>query len=27
MAFWPTAEHWSVSIPLDTEHWRVPDLA
>ncbi|MGA0813399.1 MAG: hypothetical protein ACO3RE_06920, partial [Ilumatobacteraceae bacterium] len=27
MAFWPTAEHWSVSIPLDTEHWRVPALA
>ena len=27
MAFWPTAEHWSVSIPLDTDHWRVPALA
>ena len=27
MAFWPTAEHWSVAIPLDTEHWRVPALA
>ena len=27
MAFWPTAEHWSVSIPLDTEHWRGPALA
>src|SRR5210317_2308064 len=27
MAFWPTAEHWSVSIPLETEHWRVPVLA
>jgi hypothetical protein len=27
MAFWPTAEHWSVSIPLHTDHWRVPALA
>ena len=26
MAFWPTPEHWSVSIPLDTDHWRVPAL-
>ena len=26
MAFWPNPEHWSVSIPLDTDHWRVPAL-
>ena len=27
MAFWPNSEHWSVSIPLHTPHWRVPALA
>ena len=27
MAFWPNSEHWSVSIPLRTPHWRVPALA
>ncbi|MSO36692.1 MAG: hypothetical protein EXQ69_00400 [Acidimicrobiia bacterium] len=26
-AFWPTAEHWSVEIPLDTPHPRVAALA
>ncbi len=26
-AFWPTAEHWSVEIPLDTPHPRVDALA
>jgi hypothetical protein len=25
--FWPTAEHWSVKIPLATGHRRVPQLA
>ena len=27
MSFWPTEEHWSVEIPLDTEHYRMPQLA
>lgn len=27
MAFWPNSEHWSVSIPLHTPHWRIPSLA
>ena len=26
-AFWPTADHWSVKIPLDTAHPRLPQLA
>lgn len=26
-AFWPTKEHWSVEIPLDTAHYRTPQLA
>ena len=26
MSFWPTAEHWSVSIPLDTPHQRLECL-
>ncbi len=26
MSFWPTQEHWSVSIPLDTDHYRMPVL-
>ncbi|CAN5861076.1 MAG: hypothetical protein ACR2HP_07250 [Ilumatobacteraceae bacterium] len=25
--FWPTADHWSVEIPLDTPHHRLPQLA
>jgi hypothetical protein len=24
--FWPTSEHWSVKIPLDTSHPRLPQL-
>jgi len=27
MSFWPTSDHWSVSIPLDTPHLRLPVLA
>jgi hypothetical protein len=27
MSFWPTAEHWSVKIPLHTGHRRLPVLA
>jgi hypothetical protein len=27
MAFWPTKEHWSVSVPLHTPHLRLPALA
>ena len=26
MAFWPNPEHWSVAIPLHTDHWREPAL-
>lgn len=26
MSFWPTKEHWSVEIPLDTDHYRMPAL-
>lgn len=25
-SFWPNAEHWSVKIPLDTAHFRLPVL-
>ena len=25
--FWPTQEHWSVQIPLQSSHYRVPSLA
>ncbi len=25
--FWPTKDHWSVAIPLDTPHYRMPQLA
>ena len=27
MSFWPTSDHWSVSIPLHTPHPRLPQLA
>lgn len=27
MSFWPTAEHWSVDIPLETPHLRLDALA
>jgi hypothetical protein len=27
MSFWPTKDHWSVEIPLDTPHVRMPVLA
>ena len=27
MSFWPTTEHWSVAIPRDTDHYRMPMLA
>ena len=27
MEFWPTRDHWSVSIPLDTPHHRLEQLA
>jgi hypothetical protein len=27
MSFWPTLDHWSVQIPLDTPHRRMPVLA
>ncbi len=27
MSFWPTQEHWSVEIPLHTDHYRMPVLA
>ena len=27
MSFWPTPEHWSVAIPLVTDHYRMPVLA
>ena len=27
MSFWPTLEHWSVKIPLVTDHYRMPVLA
>lgn len=26
MSFWPTPEHWSVKIPLHTDHYRMPVL-
>ncbi len=26
MSFWPTQEHWSVQIPLHTDHYRMPVL-
>ena len=26
-AFWPTPDHWSVRIPLDTPHPRLEQLA
>jgi len=26
MSFWPTPEHWSVKIPLRTDHYRMPVL-
>ena len=26
MSFWPTEEHWSVEIPLRTDHYRMPVL-
>ena len=26
MTFWPTTEHWSVQIPLHTNHYRMPIL-
>jgi hypothetical protein len=26
MSFWPTRDHWSVSIPLDTDHYRMDAL-
>jgi hypothetical protein len=26
MSFWPTQEHWSVKIPLDTDHYRMSVL-
>ncbi|HWL45277.1 MAG TPA: hypothetical protein VNQ73_20200 [Ilumatobacter sp.] len=26
-AFWPTQDHWSVNIPLHTNHYRMPVLA
>jgi hypothetical protein len=27
MSFWPTSDHWSVAIPLDTPHRRLASLA
>jgi hypothetical protein len=27
MSFWPTTDHWSVQIPLHTNHYRMPMLA
>jgi hypothetical protein len=27
MSFWPTQDHWSVKIPLHTDHYRMPVLA
>ena len=27
MSFWPTQDHWSVKIPLDTDHYRMDALA
>ena len=27
MSFWPTSDHWSVRIPLDTPHPRLDQLA
>jgi len=27
MSFWPNQDHWSVKIPLDTDHHRLPVLA
>ena len=27
MSFWPTLDHWSVAIPLDTPHRRLDALA
>ncbi|HSP27003.1 MAG TPA: hypothetical protein VLN74_00550, partial [Ilumatobacteraceae bacterium] len=27
MSFWPTPDHWSVAIPLDTPHRRLDALA
>lgn len=26
-SFWPTQDHWSVQIPLQTDHYRMPQLA
>src|SRR5262245_41187404 len=26
MTFWPTKDHWSVEIPLETPHYRMPVL-
>lgn len=26
MSFWPNEDHWSVKIPLDTDHYRMPVL-
>ncbi|HEX6659912.1 MAG TPA: hypothetical protein VF065_17595, partial [Ilumatobacter sp.] len=26
-SFWPRSDHWSVKIPLDTPHRRLPQLA
>ncbi len=27
MSFWPTTEHWSVAIPRESDHYRMPILA
>ena len=27
MSFWPNLAHWSVEIPLQTNHYRMPVLA
>ena len=27
MSFWPNQDHWSVKIPLDPAHYRLPVLA
>ncbi|MDQ3311789.1 MAG: hypothetical protein M3501_07360 [Actinomycetota bacterium] len=26
-SFWPTKEHWSLQIPLESDHYRIPQLA
>jgi len=26
-SFWPTKEHWSLQIPLESDHYRMPQLA